>query len=222
MNRVSAPQYDLFKLVVTIILVVILLLMLLRGCAVNTVAGGLAETPRPNPTEAASALPSTTEAIVSSTAIETSTQPPAPAIPTPTATITEVPPTQDSSAATPTKAAGASEPTATAEATATSADQTTPVAQDSDCNTSVPSRLAVGETARVVQRLNLRNDASITAPILQTNATGTQVEIIGGPVCTPVGERAYLWWQIRLADGTEGWSAEAQLNESSYLLEPAS
>jgi hypothetical protein len=72
----------------------------------------------------------------------------------------------------------------------------------------------------VAQRLNLRSDSSITAPILQTNATGARVQVIGGPVCTPVGKRAYLWWQIRLADGTEGWSAEAQLNEPVYLLQP--
>jgi hypothetical protein len=66
----------------------------------------------------------------------------------------------------------------------------------------------------------MRSEALITAAIIQTNPTGTQVEIIGGPVCTPVGERAYLWWQIRLPNGAEGWSAEAQLNERSYLLEP--
>jgi hypothetical protein len=66
----------------------------------------------------------------------------------------------------------------------------------------------------------MRSDPSIDATILQTNPTGTEVEIIGGPVCTPVGERAYLWWQIRLASGAEGWSAEASLNDPNYLLEP--
>jgi hypothetical protein len=66
----------------------------------------------------------------------------------------------------------------------------------------------------------MRNAPDILAPILQTNGVNTQVEIIGGPVCTPVGERAYLWWQIRLASGAEGWSAEAPLNEATYLLEP--
>jgi hypothetical protein len=66
----------------------------------------------------------------------------------------------------------------------------------------------------------MRDEPSIDAAIIQTNATGTQVEIIDGPVCTPVGDRAYLWWQIRLASGAEGWSAEAPLNEASYLLEP--
>lgn len=57
-------------------------------------------------------------------------------------------------------------------------------------------------------------------PLIQANSTSTQVEIIGGPVCTPVGERAYQWWQIRLPDGKEGWSAESQLNSPSYFLEP--
>jgi hypothetical protein len=79
--------------------------------------------------------------------------------------------------------------------------------------------LNVGQTAQVVQRLNVRSDPSITAPIILTNATGTQLEIIGGPVCTPGQDSAYLWWQIRLADGTEGWSAESPLNEATYLLE---
>jgi hypothetical protein len=66
----------------------------------------------------------------------------------------------------------------------------------------------------------MRSQPLITAPILQTNAINTEVEIIGGPICTPVGESAYLWWQIRLADGTEGWSAESPLNDATYLLEP--
>ena len=66
----------------------------------------------------------------------------------------------------------------------------------------------------------MRQEASIGAPILQTNAINTQVEIIGGPVCTPVGDHAYLWWQIRLANGAEGWSAESPLNQAGYCLEP--
>jgi len=66
----------------------------------------------------------------------------------------------------------------------------------------------------------MRSDPSITAAIIQTNPTNTQVEIIGGPVCTPVGDQAYRWWQIRLANGAEGWSSESPLNEASYFLEP--
>jgi hypothetical protein len=74
--------------------------------------------------------------------------------------------------------------------------------------------------AQVAQRLNMRSQPAINAPILRTNPVNTQVEIIGGPVCTPVGDRAYIWWQILLTSGAEGWSAETPLNEASYLLEP--
>jgi hypothetical protein len=72
----------------------------------------------------------------------------------------------------------------------------------------------------VLRRLNLRSDASIDAPILWTSPIGSEVEVIGGPVCTPIDARAYQWWQIRLADGTEGWSVESPLKEAAYFLEP--
>jgi hypothetical protein len=68
--------------------------------------------------------------------------------------------------------------------------------------------------------LNMRSAPDIKAPLIQTNLAGTQVEIIGGPECNPQGENAYLWWQIRLANGTEGWSAETPLIQKSYFLEP--
>ncbi len=206
MNRASTPGYDLFKLVVSLILAAILLFMLLRGCATTPAAPSITGTSAaPNlPTETISA-PSATETVVPPTSVSTSA---------PTLT-----PLSDS--ATPTGAPDAT-PTTALDATATVAvtETATPEAGESACNTRVPSRLEIGRRARVTQRLNMRDDASIAAPILSTNPTGTEVEIIGGPVCTPVGERAYFWWQIRLPDGAEGWSAEMQLNEPSYLLEP--
>ena len=209
MHRASAPGYDRFKSVVTAILVVILILMLLRGCATNAVSPEPAEnTFVPNATELI------TEAVAASHTAELSSPSPAP----PTATATLVPadtPVSAPASPTPTIAAAASTPTSAVAATAT------PVqAQGTSCDTSVPSRLSVGQTARVVTRLNMRNDSSIKAALLQTNPTNTQVEIIGGPVCEPVEDRAYLWWQIRLPDGVEGWSAETQLNNPSYFLEP--
>jgi hypothetical protein len=96
----------------------------------------------------------------------------------------------------------------------------TPAPSNTSCNTSVPSRLKVGDKARVIRRLNMRSQPAIEASILQVNPTGTQVDIIGGPVCQPRGTQAYQWWQIRLANGTEGWSAESPLNEGGYFLEP--
>jgi hypothetical protein len=68
--------------------------------------------------------------------------------------------------------------------------------------------------------LNVRSDASIKASVITVISSSTQVEIIGGPVCETVGKRDYLWWQIRLPDKSEGWSAEAPLRTAGYFLEP--
>jgi cytoskeletal protein RodZ len=200
MKRASAPSYDLFKLAVTIVLLVILLLMLLRGCATISAA--------PIPTDANTSSPVPTEAIQASSTPENLT-------PSSTPTALQATTTPTTIASTPSATSAATESPTTAFGTATPSS-----AQNVSCNTSVPSRLNVGQTAQVVQRLNMRDDASIDAAIIQTNPTGTQIEIIGGPVCTPVGDRAYLWWQIRLPDGVEGWSAESPLNDATYLLEP--
>ncbi len=217
MKRASAPSYDLFKTIVTLILAVILLLMLLRGCATNAAAPAQTETLAPSPVSTGALLASdATETIVPSPVPQTVVPPSTPTTaapsPTPTSSATEQ---STADAPTPTPASPATETPTTVPNAATPA----PV-ESASCNTSAPSRLSVGQTARVVQRLNMRQDASITAAIIQTNPTNTQVEIIGGPVCTPVGDSAYLWWQIRLADGAEGWSAETQLKSASYFLEP--
>jgi hypothetical protein len=208
MKRASAPEYDRFKTIIAIILTVILLLMLLRGCATN----GVPEAP--------------VEAIASpnATTIPPTAPPPAQALSaeSPTETIIPAPSPTAQATRTPTTISPTETTTSVAtEAIAATPEQATPTqAQNAACNTSVPSRLSVGQTARVLQRLNMRTEASIDASLIQTNPTNTQVEIIGGPVCTPVGDRAYLWWQIRLPDGSEGWSAESQLNSPSYFLEP--
>ena len=225
MNRASAPGYDLLKLTVTIILVVILVLMLLRGCATTPApVFPLENTSVSEPTENV-ALPAQTETELATDTPEDDTPSPA-ATGTPTSADATLTPTSqpETETATPTVDAALSTAVTTLPApTATEVAAATPSgAQNASCNTSVPSRLEVGQTARVVQRLNMRAAASITAPIVQTNAVNRQVEIIGGPVCQPMGERAYLWWQIRLPDGAEGWSAESPLNEATYLLEPGS
>jgi hypothetical protein len=213
MKRAIAPSYDLFKLAVTIVLLVILLLMVLRGCATSSAAPSA---PTNNPpadepaaSEASVSLPTNTAEVPASSTPESivpSSTPTAPQEPTPT-------PETESDAASPA-------PKAT-ETPTTNAETATPAAsQNTVCNTSVPSQLSVGQSAQVVQRLNMRSQPLITAPILQTNPVNTQVEIIGGPICTPVEDGGYLWWQIRLADGAEGWSAESPLNDATYLLEP--
>jgi hypothetical protein len=209
MKRASAPSYDLFKLAVTVALIAILLLMLLRGCATISAAPAATES-------SAVSVPAASD---TSSAIQTETEAASPSN-TPEALAPSLTPTVELTAAvdetTPTSTPAESLTTETPQAAIPASGSE----QGTSCNTSVPSRLSVGDTAQVVQRLNMRSDASITAPILQTNSVNTRVEIIGGPVCTPAGERAYLWWQIRLANGVEGWSAESPLNEATYLLEP--
>ncbi len=79
------------------------------------------------------------------------------------------------------------------------------------------SRLAVNMTARVSYTgtpLRLRDAPG--GAWLQDLANGTVVTVIGGPQCVDT----YAWWQLRLADGTMGWSAEGDPDE--YFLEPAS
>lgn len=214
MKRASAPGYDLFKLAVAVILIVILLLMWLRGCAQISAEPSLAETPP----AAEPVVSATSPAVLQET--EDVSPSNTPELPEPSVTSTAMEP-----AATGTSAADAATAAVTPESTVIEPTATlvTPAEGTGDsvsCNTSVPSRLSVGQTARVVQRLNMRSQPSITASILQTNPTGAQVEIIGGPVCTSVGDSAYLWWEIRLTSGTEGWSAESPLNDATYLLEP--
>jgi len=206
MKRASAPSYDRFKSIVTFVLVVILLLMLLRGCATPAAS--------PSPTENP-LVSNPTEVIVTSPASNATEVP----------TLSPVLPTSEPSA-TPTSVATEPPTVASTPTVAGEAPTDTPVSpaptqvQSASCNTSVPSRLSVGQKAQVLKRLNMRNEASIESALIQTNPTKTQVEIIGGPVCTPVGDHAYLWWQIRLASGAEGWSAESPLNEASYFLQP--
>lgn len=208
MERASVPRYDLFKLAVAVVLIAILLVMYLGGGA----TGSLAALP---PTRTSPAIESAATDTPPAVSTETEQVTPAPEA------ATSTPPPDATSTATSGVAASSPTPTAPELSAVAAATATAPASQSTVCNTSVPSRLRVGQTAGAVQRLNMRTQPWITAPILQTNPANTQVEIIGGPVCTPVGAGGYLWWQIRLPTGAEGWSAEAPLNEATYLLEPA-
>ncbi|HSL42476.1 MAG TPA: SH3 domain-containing protein [Anaerolineales bacterium] len=192
MKYVSTPGYHLYKLIVAVTLVVILVLMVVRGCA----------------TIAAAPAPTTIETTLAVEVTQTLT-------PSPVPTASEL--TTTPATASPTITLAATEPP-----TITPEQATPTTAQSVSCNTTMPSRLNVGQMARLLRTLSMRSDASIDAPLVQTNLANTQVEIIGGPVCTPVGDGAYLWWQIRLPSGTEGWSVESSLNEASYFLEPVS
>lgn len=226
MDRLSAPGYDLFKLIVALILTLLLAILLLRGC--NPVPPApVAETDTPGQEVVNVVSPaSATEEPAQEPTIEPTEEPTEEPPPTPSVTdspeeppvaITDTP-APPAVTDTPTPAPAVTDTPTPAPAPATDTPTPEP-APDTACNTSMPSRLSAGQRARTLVNLNLRTGPDIKASIIQTNRAGTQVEIIGGPECNLQGERAYLWWQIRLVNGTEGWSAETPLIQKSYFLE---
>ncbi|MHB8779571.1 MAG: SH3 domain-containing protein [Anaerolineales bacterium] len=86
------------------------------------------------------------------------------------------------------------------------------------------TRIKIGDTVCVLLRLNFRYGPGLNWEIIKTNNSGTDLEVIGGPICTSLltdsGLKTYLWWKGRTRDGQEGWSAEAPLINSYYFLDP--
>ena len=188
------PGYDLFKLLVAIALTVILILLLLRESQRRS---ALLETVLPT---------MTSEFLATVTSTSTSTPE------TPAVTPTEV--TETAPAETPTETETTETPPDESESTETS--------EADDCPSN-PTRIRVGDTVKVLSWLHFRVGAGLYFPIQHTNKPGTEMEVIGGPVCTVRADdppRAYLWWNVRMEDGREGWSAEAPLNFPNYFLEP--
>lgn len=212
-----APGYDLFKLIVAMILLILFLLLNWRGRSqplipVSTLAPA---SPTTVPVSLTPALLESTLTVASSP-INTST-PTVPSGPSPTETIvietTSTP--LPSPTATPLPSAVAT-PATTSTSTPTTA---VPVASACE-SASVRSRLQNGMNATILRRLNFRSSPGIRDNWLLTNIPGTKVQIVGGPECVPHMTGAYLWWQIKLADGQIGWSAEASQYGSFYFMEP--
>jgi hypothetical protein len=199
-----APGYDLFKLLVAVILVILLIVLLLRSLQAGLTAqvaitSTSVSTATSNPT-----LPATetfAPVLISS---------PQPDTPTPTFTLQPVTPTETPFV-----------PTATSTPLPSTSEPTQLV--DSGCP-SAQSRIKIGDTVRVLLRLNFREGPGLGYPIIQTNLVGTTMQVIDGPICTvrttSEGPRAYLWWHVRMENGMEGWSAEAPLINSFYFLDP--
>lgn len=201
-----APGYDLFKLIIAVILTIILILLLLveKQSRFEELSLILTLTERV-------ALPTMT-AQPSSTPLPTSTVEPTSISPLtatlePTAVLVE--PTPTVVAATP----PTPEPTPTESV----------VASDPNGCPSNPTQIKVNNKVVVNDWLNFRTGPGLHNEIQRTNRPGTELEVIGGPVCTLRSSdppRAYLWWNVRMEDGREGWSAEAPLNFPNYFLEP--
>jgi hypothetical protein len=64
------------------------------------------------------------------------------------------------------------------------------------CPLALPTRLEVGDTVVTTDNVNMRSAPEIGPNIISTTIRGAQLEIIGGPVCGPYQEGAYLWWQV--------------------------
>lgn len=68
--------------------------------------------------------------------------------------------------------------------------------------------LAVGRPAVVGgtggSGVNMRGGAGLGGPVLLVLGDGTALTLIGGPTEAD----GFVWWQIRLEDGTEGWVVE--------------
>lgn len=196
-----APGYDLFKLIVAILLTIALIWLLLqenrRKYEQLDVLPTLANTPT------LATAPSTVE---SSTPEITETADTPASTPEPTQT-TEPAPTESPAPVTPS-------PSPSPEASPSSEANACP---------SNPTQIEVGGRVKVLDWLNFRVGPGLNFPIQHTNRPGTEMEVIGGPVCTIKDEdppRAYLWWNVRMKDGREGWSAEAPLNFPNYFMEP--
>jgi hypothetical protein len=88
---------------------------------------------------------------------------------------------------------------------------------------SPPSHIQVGDEIRVLNWVYFRTGPGRHWPIRYTIQPGTELSVIGGPVTTcrnaDGGPRAYIWWNLRMRNGEEGWSAEAQLILPTYFLE---
>lgn len=208
MNRSSyAPFYDLFKLIVAIILLLIFLFIYLnwKGSRGTQESVSFVSTSTPHPsTQTPSPAPTGIPTTLSSTEISTpivATNTPAPAD-TPTQTPTTEPSTESPTPETP----------------------STPIVENpsnAEACSLLPPQLQAGMKATIKRRLNFRSSPGIMNNWILTNIPGTQVDVIGGPVCTRYENGvAYLWWQIKLPDGSVGWSAEASASGAYYFMEP--
>ena len=193
--------YDIFKLIVAIILGGILLLLFFRS---TPDVGPTPAPPTENTTVVSTVMPTGTAV----STVTPSTTPTGTQSLTPTATPTWTP--------TPTPTASVT-PTFTPSATFTP----TLTPTKDICSLALKSQLEIGKIARVKTDLNFRVAPGLDQKWILTHLYDTRVEIIGGPVCTPYLNGAYMWWQVRrLSDGSTGWSAEGSAISSYYFLEP--
>ena len=91
-----------------------------------------------------------------------------------------------------------------------------------ECEGANPPRIeSIGTEVRVINSLiPLRAEPDAGSNnILTTLPEGTLLEVVGEPVCVPLGDGANLWWYVRTEDGMEGYAAEGSATTDTYYLE---
>ena len=224
-TRSHAPLYDLFKLVVAIMLLIIFLFLMW---------GVTPSAPPPQPATP-TPPPPTFSAVPDTSTAPTPTETPPPPIPSTTlrASFTALPVISTSPAPTetplpaPLSTTETNTPSPTSSPTLPPVTETLPTpiveipSEPDACAAISRARLQVGMRATILRRLNFRSSPGIMNNWILTNIPGTEVEVLGGPVCTRYQNGgSYLWWQIKLPNGMVGWSAEASAFGGFYFIEP--
>ncbi len=92
--------------------------------------------------------------------------------------------------------------------------------QITSCANAPQQRVKVGGSAKVCTQKDsvaVRSEPSRLGELVTRLATGSPLEVIGGPGCSD----GFSWWQVRMLNGTTGWIAEGGDNEDPYYICPA-
>lgn len=100
---------------------------------------------------------------------------------------------------------------------ASTSDSNATVANVPACQ-AAPARISrVGVRVQVTNALiPLRAKPAIPSSYIGSLTIGTQLDVIGVPVCVPYLSGANLWWQVRRVDGKTGWAAEASATKPVF------
>lgn len=107
----------------------------------------------------------------------------------------------------------------------TSTPQPTPTPIPFVCPKAPRPRVQVGDSARIAftdgSNVRIRSTPEVAENILIYLTAGTEIEIIGGPVCAPRPDRtdAFVFWEVFIpSENLTGWVAEGDSIE--YYIEP--
>jgi len=77
----------------------------------------------------------------------------------------------------------------------------------------------VGDKVKVITRVHFRTSPELREDnFLISHQRGLELEVVGGPVCYPYEDGAYLWWEVKDPNGEVGWSAEGELATKLYFF----